>query len=131
MNAFNGVLSDKLNPLNPADHNPRWITKADKRFAKRLDFKDIKLPVKTRDIHKIEKKNSIGISVFGYKNKEKYPMYVSKKCCKEKHVDLLIEEEKQYVLINDFNRSMSNHSLHCGRKYFVVAVYTLSLQRKC
>ena len=53
MNALNGVLSDKLNPLNPADHNPRWITKADKRFAKRLDFKDIKLPVKTRDIHKI------------------------------------------------------------------------------
>ena len=46
-------------------------------------------------------------------------------------VDLLIEEEKQYVLINDFNRSMSNHSLHCGRKHFVVAVYTLSLQRKC
>ena len=58
-------------------------------------------------------------------------MYVSKKCCKEKHVDLLIEEEKQYVLINDFSRSMSNHSLHCGRKHFVVAVCTLSLQRKC
>ena len=42
--------------LNPADHNPRRITKADKDFAKRLDFKDIKFPVKIRDIHKIEKK---------------------------------------------------------------------------
>ena len=27
-----------------------------------------------------KKKNSIGISVFGYENKVKYPMYVSKIC---------------------------------------------------
>ena len=79
--------------LNLAEHNPRGITKADKDFAKRLDFKDIKFPVKIRDIHKIEKKNSIGISVFGYENKEKYPIYVSKKCCEEKHVDLLLTGE--------------------------------------
>ena len=43
--------------LNPENHNPRIITKADKDFAKRLDFKDINFPVKTRYIHKIEKKN--------------------------------------------------------------------------
>ena len=41
--------------LNPADHNPRRITKPGDDFVKRLDFKDIKLPVKIRDIHKIEK----------------------------------------------------------------------------
>ena len=41
--------------LNPADHHPARITKADKDFAKRLDFKDIKFPVKIRDIRKIEK----------------------------------------------------------------------------
>ena len=53
--------------LNPADFNPRRITKADKDFTKTIDFKNIKLPVKIRDIHKIEKKkNSINISVFGY-----------------------------------------------------------------
>ena len=65
--------------LNLANHHPARITKADKDFANRIDFKDIKFPVKIRDTHKIEKqKNSIGISVFGYKNKEKYPIYVSK-----------------------------------------------------
>ena len=69
--------------LNPADHHPARITKADKDFAKRLDFKDIKFPVKIRDIHKIEKKSSIGNSVFGYENKEKHPIYVSKKCAKK------------------------------------------------
>ena len=67
-NAVNGVQSAR-------------ITKADKDFSKSLDFKDIKFPVKVRDINKIEKKNSIGISAFGYENKEKHPIYVSKKCC--------------------------------------------------
>ena len=31
--------------LNPAHHNPRRIAKANKYFAKKLDFKYIKLPV--------------------------------------------------------------------------------------
>ena len=39
--------------LNPAGHNPKRITKSDKDFAKRLDFKDIKFLVKGRDIYKI------------------------------------------------------------------------------
>ena len=30
-----------------------------------------------------KKKNSIGITVFGYENKEKHPIYVSKKRCEE------------------------------------------------
>ena len=51
--------------LNPTDRNPARIRKADKDFAKELDFKDIKFLVKIRDIHKIEKTNSISISVFG------------------------------------------------------------------
>ena len=42
--------------LNPANHHLAIITKADKDFAKRRDFKDIKLPVKIRNIHKSEKK---------------------------------------------------------------------------
>ena len=35
--------------LNPADHNPRGITKTDKYFAKKLDCKGIKVLVKIRD----------------------------------------------------------------------------------
>ena len=41
--------------LNPGNHHPARITKADKDFAKKLDFKDIKSPVKIRDIYKMEK----------------------------------------------------------------------------
>ena len=107
--------------LNPTDHNPRRITNADKDFAEKLDFKDIKFPVKGTDIHKIYKKNSICISVFSYENKERRSIYVSKKCCEEKHVDLLLTEEERkrhYVLIKYFNTFMYDHTLHCRRKHF-------------
>ena len=101
--------------LNPAYHNARKIPKADKYFAKRLDFKNIKRPVKIGDIHKIEKNNSISISAFGYENKEKYAIYVSKRCYEQEHVDLLLigEGEKtlcsyqrfQYVCVWSFIKS--------------------------
>ena len=103
---------------NPANHHLTRITKADKDFAKRLDFKDIKLLLKTRDIHKIGKKNFIGIGVFSYENKEKYPIYVSKQHCKEKHPDLLLigeGEKRHHIIIKDFNRFLYDHLLHRGR----------------
>ena len=83
--------------------------------------KDLKFPVKTRDIHKTGKKNFIGISVFGYENKEKYLIYVSKKFCEEKNVDfLLIREEtkRRYALFKYFNTFMYDHTSHRGRKQF-------------
>ena len=42
--------------LKSYNHHPARITKTDKEFANRLDFKDIKFPVKIRDIQEIEKK---------------------------------------------------------------------------
>ena len=76
----------------PANHHLARITKRNKEFAKKLDFKDKKYSVKIRDIHKIRKqtnkKNSISISVFGYANTEKHSLYVSKKSCEETHTDL-------------------------------------------
>ena len=49
-------------------------------FEKKMDFKDIKFPVKISDTHKIKKrkKNCIGISVLGYKNKGKKTLCVKK-----------------------------------------------------
>ena len=108
--------------LNPANHHLARITNTDKEFAKTLDFKDTKFPVKIIDIQKIDKKkNSLGINVCGYDNKEKYPIYVSKQSCEEKHVDLLLTGEEgkiNYILIKDFNIFMYDHTLHRGRKHF-------------
>ena len=66
LNAWNGVWSDTyiLQIIIPEE-----LEKL-QRFCKKLDFKDIKFIVKVRDIHKTEKNNSIGISVFGYENKK-------------------------------------------------------------
>ena len=66
LNAWNGVWSDTyiLQIIIPEE-----LEKL-QRFCKKLDFKDIKFIVKVRDIHKTEKNDSIGISVFGYENKK-------------------------------------------------------------
>ena len=110
INALNGVWSD-IYILQSITQE-----QSDKDVSKRLDFKDLKFPVKIRDV-----KNSINISVFGYENKEKHPVYVSRKCCEDKHLDLLLigeGEKKHYVLIKYFNTFMYDHTLHRERKHF-------------
>ena len=45
---------------------------------------------------------------------------MSKKCCEDKHVDLLLLEEegkKHYALIKDFNIFMYYYTLHHGKHY--------------
>ena len=47
-------------------------------------------------------------------------MYL-KDAVKKEHVNLLLigeEGKRHYVLIKDFNTSMYDHTLHCGRKCF-------------
>ena len=48
-----------------------------------------------------------------------------KKCCGEKHVDLLLigEGKRHYVLIKDFPTFMSDHTLHIGKNLFASILY--------
>ena len=58
---------------------------------------------------------------FVYEHKEKHPLCVSKKGCEEKHVDLLLIQEKSkrhYVVNKYFNTFMCDHTLHHGKKHF-------------
>ena len=110
-------------------------TIGDKDLAKKLDFKGIKFPVKVRDIHKIEKKNSVGISVLVMKIGKISNICIKKKYCEEKHIDSLlirVTDKTHYVLIKDFNTFTYNHTLLHGKRYFClqVIVYKLSLQKK-
>ena len=59
------------------------IRKADHEFPKKLDFKDIKFPVKFRVVCKIEERKSSRISDFAYENKEKNRVSVSKNVAKK------------------------------------------------
>ena len=81
---------------------------------------------------KLKKKEMYRISVFGYENKDKYPIYASINIF-QRHVDLSLigeEYERHYILIKDFNTFMYNHTLSRGRKHFVVIVYKRLVQQK-
>ena len=106
--------------LNPQDKDPQRIKKVDKPYVENLDYSGIEFPVNAKHYNKIEKQNSINISVFGYENKETYPIYVSKEKY-EDHMELLLitkNENKHYVLIKDFNKFMYNQTKHEHRKHF-------------
>ena len=106
--------------LNPQDKDPQRIKKSDKEYINSLDYSGIEFPVTTKQYNKIEKQNEININVFGYENKQPYPIYTSKEKY-EKHMELLLiteDENKHYVLIKDFNRFMFNQTKHEHRKHF-------------
>ena len=56
-----------------------------------------------------------------------------KKCCEEKHFDLLLigeEEKRHYVLAKDFNRFMSDHTLHRGKTCSLLLCTSFYLPKK-
>ena len=106
--------------LNPQEKDPQRIKKTDKQYVEKLDYSGVEFPVGVKHYNKIEKQNSVNISVFGYENKEPYPIYVSKEKY-EDHMELLLitkNENKHYVLIKDFNKFMYNQTKHEHRKHF-------------
>ena len=85
-----------------------------------MDYSSIEFPVTVKQINKIEKQNNICINLFGYEEKQKFPIYISKEKYQD-HMELLLIIEgknKHYVLIKDFNEFMFNQTKHEHRKYF-------------
>lgn len=58
--------------------------------------------------------------MFGYEEKQFYPIYISKKMHNQVLNLLLItkDEKEHYVLIKDFNKMMYNKTKHKERKHF-------------
>ena len=106
--------------LNPQDKTPQRIKKSDKEYVNKLDYSGIEFPVTIKQFNKIEKNNNINVNVFGYEDKQPYPVYISKEKY-EDHIELLLvtkDENKHYVLIKDFNKFMYNQTKHKERKNF-------------
>ena len=106
--------------LNPQNKEPQRIKKSDKEYINKLDYSGIEFPVTTKQYNKIEKQNEININVFGYENKQSYPIFVSKEKY-DKELNLLLitgDKNEHYVLIKDFNRFMFNQTKHEHRKHF-------------
>ena len=106
--------------LNPQAKDPQRIKKSDKQYVNNLNYEGIDSPVTTKQYNKIEKQNEININVFGYEERQPYPVYISKEKY-EDHMELLLitkDENKHYVLIKDFNKFMFNQTKHKERKHF-------------
>ena len=106
--------------LNNQMKDPQRIKKSDKEYIEKLDYSGIEFPITIKQINKIEKKNSIRIYVFGYEEKQPYPIYISDEKY-EDHMELLLitkDENKHYVLIKDFNKFMYQQTKHKERKQF-------------
>ena len=106
--------------LNPRENNPQRIKKTDKAFVKQLNYDNIEFPVSVKHYNKVETQNNININVFGYENKQTYPIYVSKEKFENVMNLLLIsdDENKYYFLIKDFNRFMHHKTKSHQRKHF-------------
>ena len=110
--------------LNPQEKDPQRIKQSDKLYVSKLDYSEITFPVTIKQFNKIEKKNNIRINVFGYENKQLFPLHISKENFDD-HMELLLitgESESDflshYVLIKDFNKFMHNQTKRKERKHF-------------
>ncbi|CAB4010085.1 Gastrula zinc finger [Paramuricea clavata] len=108
--------------LNPKVRRATTITQEDRDFIVNLDYKDIDFPVKISDIDKIERKNSISISVFGYSGKKQFYPIRNSKSRYDEHMELLLlgdgKGNNHYVLIKDINRMLHSVSKHGHRQHF-------------
>ena len=123
--------------LNPKEKDPQRIKKDDNRFIKDkiVNYTGIEFPVTIKQYNKIEKQNNININVFGYEEKQIYPIYISKEKFTD-HMELLLITEgtkTHYVLIKDFNKLMYNQTKHKERKHFCMHCLfrTLSELKHC
>ena len=106
--------------LNPQNKNPQRITKTDKNFIKQLDYSNIEFPVTVKQINKIEKQNNIRINLFGYEEKQKFPIYISQEKFQD-HLELLLinkDKKNHYVLVKNFNKFMFDQTKHNCKKHF-------------
>ena len=106
--------------LNPQKKDPQRIKKIDKKFVEKLDYSNIEFPVTVKQINKIEKQNNIRINLFGYEEKQKFPIYISQEKYQD-HMELLLinkDKKNHYVLIKNFNKFMFDQTKHNCKKYF-------------
>ena len=100
--------------------NAHRIKESDKIIAKQLNYDGIEFLVTVKPINKIGKQNDIRVNVFGYENKQKFPIHISKEKF-EKTLNLLLIKEgdkEHYVPIKDFDRFMRNQTKLHHTKHF-------------
>ena len=107
--------------LNPVARDSERITKILRLQAEKLNWKDLKFPMETKDISRVEKVNEISINVYGYEKTEVYPLRVSTRTSDSHHINLLLiseGEKKHYCLIKSMTRLLSSQKSTKEHKKF-------------
>jgi hypothetical protein len=94
-----------LAKLFPVKHNPSRVNHYLQHMNK-VNMCGIEYPVRLTQIKKFESQNDISINVFGYEDKEIFPMRITK-LKRKSHIDLLYLKNKDsfhYCLIKNLNR---------------------------
>ena len=118
--AQKGFLWYYVRHINPIKIHPERITPQDKDLVNSLNYDGIEFPVREKDFRKIEIRNNICITVFGYENGVAFPIYVSEEKF-ENFIDLLLvfnDDKSHYVYIKDFDRYMFHKTKNKNKKYF-------------
>ena len=92
-----------------------------KSFEQELNVNGIPFPTKVSEITKFERQNqNISINVFGYEEKELFPLYITKEK-REHHVNLLLissNDTGHFCLIRDLSRLLCSLTKHRCKKFF-------------
>lgn len=108
-----------LHPVHRKDHPENGYHY--KKYVNELNLDGIEFPMKVSQIAKFERQNTaISVNVFGYEQKELFPVYITKEK-KENHVNLLLianNETRHYCLIRNLNRLLSSLTKKKAQKYF-------------
>ena len=106
--------------ITPVKIHPERITREDKKLVNSLNYDGIEFPVREKDFSKMEVRNNIYITVFGYENGVAFPINVSEEKF-ENFIDLLLvfnDDKSHYVYIKDFDRYMFHKTKSKNKKYF-------------
>ena len=108
-----------LHPVNRKDQPHR--VQHYKDYEQELDVSGIEFPMKVKDIAKFEKQNpTVSINLFGYEEKELFPVYIADQK-KEEHVNLLLisnNDTTHYCLIRNLSRLLASLTKYEHKKFF-------------
>ena len=108
-----------LHPVNRKDQPHR--VQHYKCYEQELNVSGIEFHMKVKDISKFERQNpTISINLFGYEEKELFPVYITEHK-KEHHVNLLLisnNDTTHYCLIRNLSRLLASLTKHNGEGFY-------------
>ena len=118
----------------PSRKGPQRVKKLDKQFVEELNYQEIDFRASQKQYNKVEVQNNIRINVFGYEDKQPFPIHIFKETFEDQMNLLLITKgnRNHYVLIKDFNAFMFNQTKNKNKnkKTFLHVLPTMLLVRK-